>query len=76
MFDTISNPPNSDRRPNLADYGQVCTSFDWNAAMLSELDGLPQDRGLNIAHEAVDRHALGTLADTRIQLNPIECGLL
>jgi len=28
-----------------------------------ELDGLPGGRGLNIAHEAVDRHAAGPLAD-------------
>ena len=27
------------------------------------LDGLPDGRGLNIAHEAVDRHALGPRAD-------------
>ena len=28
-----------------------------------QLDGLPGGRGLNIAHEAVDRHATGPLAD-------------
>jgi acetyl-CoA synthetase len=29
----------------------------------AELDGLPGDRGLNVAHEAVDRHATGARAD-------------
>jgi len=50
------------RRPNLLDYEQVLATFSWNAAR-RELDGLPGGRGLNIAHEAVDRHAAGPLAD-------------
>ncbi len=33
----------------------------WDAAR-AELDGLPGGRGLNIAHEAVDRHAAGPAA--------------
>jgi acetyl-CoA synthetase len=41
--------------PNLHDYGQVRTAFSWDKAR-RELDGLPGG-GLNIAHEAVDRHA-------------------
>ncbi len=45
--------------PNLGDYANACTRFSWEAAR-AELDGLPGGRGLNIAHEAVDRHALGT----------------
>jgi acetyl-CoA synthetase len=36
-------------------------TFDWDAAGRA-LDGLPDGRGLNIAHEAVDRHAQGPLA--------------
>jgi acetyl-CoA synthetase len=44
--------------PNLADYAREAASFSWDAARL-ELDGLPGGRGLNIAHEAVDRHAAG-----------------
>ena len=44
--------------PNLHDYGNVCASFSWDKAR-RELDGLPDGRGLNIAHEAVDRHADG-----------------
>jgi acetyl-CoA synthetase len=36
--------------------------FPWDRAR-EALDGLPGGRGLNIAHEAVDRHATGPLAD-------------
>jgi acetyl-CoA synthetase len=43
--------------PNLADYASACRTFDWAAAR-EELVGLPGG-GLNIAHEAVDRHAGG-----------------
>ena len=49
-------------RPNLLDYGAVRAAFDWRKAR-ALLDGLPDGRGLNIAHEAVDRHAQGRLAD-------------
>lgn len=48
--------------PNLVDYQRECDSFSWAAAR-RELDGLPGGRGLNIAHEAVDRHATGRLRD-------------
>ncbi|MEP6589352.1 MAG: AMP-binding protein [Polaromonas sp.] len=43
--------------PNLADYAAACHAFSWDAAR-RELAGLPGG-GLNIAHEAVDRHAQG-----------------
>ncbi|MFB9905409.1 acetate--CoA ligase [Allokutzneria oryzae] len=43
---------------NLADYERTCAEFSWAAAR-RELSGLPGGRGLNIAHEAVDRHAEG-----------------
>ena len=46
--------------PNLEDYEQTCRTFDWTQAA-AELDGLPGGKGLNIAHEAVDRHADGPL---------------
>ncbi|MGE0600016.1 MAG: acetate--CoA ligase [Dehalococcoidia bacterium] len=46
--------------PNLLDYAEACRQFDWAAAR-AELDGLPGG-GLNIAHEAIDRHALGERA--------------
>ncbi len=48
--------------PNLADYAAAAASFSWNDAR-AELDGLPGGKGLNIAHEAVDRHATGPYGD-------------
>ncbi len=48
--------------PNLRDYQRARASFAWTHAR-SELDGLPDGLGLNIAHEAVDRHAAGPLGD-------------
>jgi len=47
--------------PNLGDYAATCRDFSWERAR-AELDGLPGG-ALNIAHEAVDRHAAGTRAD-------------
>jgi acetyl-CoA synthetase len=46
--------------PNLADYAAECRAFTWDAARRA-LDGLPGGC-LNIAHEAVDRHARGARA--------------
>ncbi|HEX4806791.1 MAG TPA: acetate--CoA ligase [Conexibacter sp.] len=61
MSAPASAPP-----PNLRDYAQARAGFSWDAARAA-LDGLggsgPASRGLNIAHEAVDRHATGTRAD-------------
>jgi acetyl-CoA synthetase len=48
--------------PNLRDYEQAQAAFTWDKAR-GELDGLPGARGLNIAHEAIDRHAGGLLRD-------------
>jgi acetyl-CoA synthetase len=56
------DPARFRHRPNLADYGATRAAFDWGAARRL-LDGLPEGRGLNIAHEAVDRHASGPRAD-------------
>ncbi len=42
--------------PNLEQYQDERMNFSWDEAA-QELDGLPEGRGLNIAHEAVDRHA-------------------
>jgi acetyl-CoA synthetase len=44
--------------PNLTDYRTARETFSWAAARAA-LNGLPGGRGLNIAHEAVDRHAEG-----------------
>jgi acetyl-CoA synthetase len=48
--------------PNLLDYAQTCNDFSWEDIRI-ELDGLPDSGGLNIAHEAVDRHADGPRKD-------------
>ena len=48
--------------PNLADYEQACATFSWSAAR-RELNGLPDGMGLNIAFEAVERHARSALAE-------------
>ena len=48
---------------NLEDYEKVRETFSWDT-VASELSGLPANRGLNIAHEAVDRHAISHLKDT------------
>ena len=45
-------------RPHLFDYKKVYSGFSWEQVR-HELDGLPEDRGLNIAHEAVDGHTGG-----------------
>ena len=49
-------------RPNLVDYDAVCANFSW-ASVRAELEGLPNGGGLNIAFEAVDRHANGPLSE-------------
>lgn len=48
--------------PHLPDYARECADFTWEKAR-ALLDGLPGGQGLNIAHEAVDRHAAGPLAN-------------
>ncbi len=45
-------------RPHLENYEESCRAFTWGAAR-RELSGLPGGKGLNIAYEAVDRHAAG-----------------
>ena len=44
--------------PNLRNYEATCSGFSWDHAR-QELDGLPGGQGINIAHEAVVRHAHG-----------------
>ena len=51
------------KMPNLEDYNAFCRTFDWQNER-KQLSGLPGGQGLNIAHEAVDRHAAGPLKDT------------
>ncbi len=45
------------RPPQLRDYDTARTEFSWHGAE-AELAGLPQGAGLNMAHEAVDRHVV------------------
>ncbi len=62
-WEPIRKPPAPPgHEPFLADYAAARASFTWQAAR-AELDGLPGGRGLNIAHEAVDRHAGGERRD-------------
>lgn len=48
---------------NLKDYITFYPTFHWQK-ICDELAGLPGGKGLNIAHEAVDRHADGDLKNT------------
>ncbi len=48
--------------PNLVDYDSTRADFTWES-IRAELDGLPDNLGLNIAYEAVDRHVLKGLGD-------------
>jgi acetyl-CoA synthetase len=60
-WETIVKSPRAGAGPpNLDDYERTRATFSWAAAR-RELAGLPGGRGLNIAHEAVDRHAAGPL---------------
>ncbi|MDP1571006.1 MAG: acetate--CoA ligase [Vicinamibacterales bacterium] len=54
----VKRAPAGGMAPNLRDYDQACAEFSWDQAR-GWLDGLPGGRGLNIAHEAIDRHAAG-----------------
>jgi acetyl-CoA synthetase len=61
-FETIHKDPAAFRvPPNLASYEEERASFSWERAG-SGLDGLPRG-GVNIAYEAVDRHATGPRAN-------------
>ena len=48
-------------RPNIGNYHDSVGSFTWQQ-MRSELDGLPGG-GLNLAYEAIDRHAMSHKRD-------------
>src|SRR5487761_1738397 len=56
-WEPITKPPPPAGRFNLTDYERARAEFSWSHAR-QWLDGLPGG-GLNIAYEAVDRHALG-----------------
>ena len=54
----IVKPPGDRVAANLRDYDRARAEFTWDHARRG-LDGLPGGSGLNIAHEAVDRHSAG-----------------
>jgi acetyl-CoA synthetase len=59
----ITKPPSVQTvTPNLTDHEAARATFSWETAR-AELTGLPDGRGLNIAYEAVDRHAAGPRRD-------------
>ena len=60
MDDVIRKSRSLAAAPNLADYAGARAAFTWEQARTA-LDGLPGG-GLNMAHEAVDRHAAGPRA--------------
>lgn len=60
---TIEKPRDGVRVvPNLRSYEQSYAQFSWRTAR-NKLNGLPGGRGLNIAYEAVTRHAAGAMRD-------------
>ncbi|MBM9605285.1 acetate--CoA ligase [Desulfopila inferna] len=63
LWPSIEKKPHSfTKPPNLSDYASTVASFSWDT-IRAEFQGLPESRGFNIAHEAVDRHAGGDLGD-------------
>ena len=58
--------------PNIVDYDAARDRFSWADAR-RRLRGLPDGRGLNIAYEAVDRHAAGANRD-RVAIRWIDRG--
>lgn len=55
-------PTQTTAEHNLQDYDQVLSSFSWEN-IRKELSGLSDSKGLNIAHVAIEGHALGNLKD-------------
>ena len=70
-FATIRKPDRLEPPPNLAAGPEARSRFSW-ASMEAALDGLPGG-GLNLAHEAVDRHAAGPNADRIADMGGIGC---
>jgi acetyl-CoA synthetase len=60
----VKPPRHGAAAPNMADYDAARRRFRWDTAR-AELSGLPGGLGLNMAHEAVDRHAAGPAANRR-----------
>lgn len=62
MQTIVKTPQDWKVAPNLQDYERARADFSWDQAR-RQLDGLPGGCGLNVAHEAVDRHAMGPCKD-------------
>jgi acetyl-CoA synthetase len=60
--ETIAKAEHASVTPYLRDYGEAVASFSWDDARRA-LQGLPAGRGLNAAHEAVDRHVTDGAGD-------------
>src|SRR5207237_497015 len=60
-YETVRKPATLRVPPNLKDYDEARRTFRWEDAN-KELDGLPGG-GLNLAYEAIDRHATGARRD-------------
>jgi acetyl-CoA synthetase len=60
-WERIQKRPKDYAGANLLDYAACARGFSWPQAR-ALLDGLP-DGGLNIAHEAIDRHVLAGRGD-------------
>jgi acetyl-CoA synthetase len=58
----IRESPGDQLRSNLRNYGDEYRPFTWEEAR-RDLSGVSEGRGLNIAYEAVDRHASGDRRD-------------
>src|SRR3989304_3306813 len=58
----VKSPDAGPGAPRPLDYARGRAPFAWAPAR-AEVGGLPGGRGLNIAHEAVDRHAAGARRD-------------
>ncbi len=56
--EVVEKPKTWNVIPNLLDYSRTTKEFRWDVVR-AELSGLPGGTGLNIAHEAVDRHLEG-----------------
>jgi acetyl-CoA synthetase len=54
----VKHPARDGVVPHLRDYDRTWAEFSWDEAR-RRLDGLPGGAGLNIAHEAIDRHTAG-----------------
>lgn len=63
LYNSIEKHPDSLKKtPNLLDYADTRATFSWET-IRAELPRLPEGRGFNIGHAAVDCHADGPLHD-------------